>query len=80
MLIFESSLSSAWFSNFKQLCAFINCKNGSATYLESFSSGSDDFFHIRVITLLFFIKKTKDNHFQGGNNIIKHVNLSFSLR
>lgn len=37
-------------------------------------------FHIRVITLLFFIKKTEDNHFQGGNNNIKHVNLSFSVR
>lgn len=33
------------------------------------------FFHIYSTTLLLFIKKVEENHCQGGNNIIKLVNL-----
>lgn len=73
----ESSSSSAWVSSFKQLYAFITCKIASAAYPESFSSASEDFFHIYFITFLLFIKKAEDSRFQGGNNSVKHVNVYF---
>lgn len=60
MLALESSLSSAWVSNFKQLYAFITCKIRSATYPESFSSGSDDFFsYIFYNTSGFLLRRQK---------------------